>query len=112
MMQTLTTLRLMVFGKAVSALLGRMHFLKCSPTFVESDWITNRSRNMSFQAQVERDTDGFWYFRICARTGTHPGNYRFEHLKTPHEAFINDRLALQAGESLAKELATLRYRFK
>ncbi len=111
-MHTLVTQRLMVFGKAITALLERMHFLKCSPTSVESDWMTNRSRNMSFQAHVERDNDGFWSFRIYARTGTHPGNYRFEYLKTPHEAFINSRLALQAGESLAKQLATLRYRFQ
>ncbi|WP_411569959.1 hypothetical protein [Pectobacterium cacticida] len=111
MMQTLTTQRLMVLGKAVSALLGRMHFFKCSPTSVESNWMINRSRNMSFQAQVERDTDGFWYFRICVRTGTCPGNYRFEYLNTPREAFINSGQSLKAGEYLVKQLATLRYRF-
>lgn len=111
-MQTLTTQRLMVLGKAVSALLGRMHFLKCSPTSVESNWITNRSQNMSFRAKVERDTDGFWCFRICVRIGTCPSNYRFEYLNTSREAFINSTQALKAGEYLAKELATLRYRFQ
>ncbi|GKW23107.1 hypothetical protein PEC311524_07010 [Pectobacterium carotovorum subsp. carotovorum] len=111
-MQTLTTQRLMIFGKAVSAFLGRMHFVKCSPTSVESDWITNRSRNMSFQAQVERDSDGFWYFRVYVRTGTCPGNYRFEYLNTPREAFISSSQALKTGENLVHELATLRYRFQ
>ncbi|QUI36700.2 hypothetical protein IMY97_18905 [Pectobacterium versatile] len=116
MMQTLATQRLVVFGKAASALLKR-HFLKRSSASAESNWIKgqafiNRSRNMSFLAQAERDTDGFWYYRICVRTGTGSGNYRFEHLNTPREAFINWRQALKAGEYLAQQLATLRYRFQ
>lgn len=74
-------------------------------------WIPNRSRHMYFRAKVFRKDDG-WAYQVESRTGWFGVPYQYDTHKPSDNVCSERRKAIEAAELLAKQLATLRYRFQ
>ncbi|RLM18814.1 hypothetical protein BIY29_17655 [Brenneria alni] len=74
------------------------------------EWIPNRSGRMSFRARVSRIDSG-WNYEVESRTWL-GSSYRFDFHTCADNTFPQRYQAIEAAQLLAKQLATLRYRFK
>lgn len=93
----------------LSALWERI-FQQNNEEFV-GQWIPNRSRHMHFRAKVFRKDD-VWAYLVESRTGWFGAPYQYDTHKPSDNVYTERHKAIKAAQLLAKELATLRYRFQ
>lgn len=98
------------FTERLSALLKR-NTQQPNDKFI-GEWIPNRSGHMHFRARVSQSGSG-WSYQVESRTGwLGSKSYRFDIHTCSDNSFPQRHQAINAAELLAKQLATLRYRFQ
>ncbi|MBA5204735.1 MULTISPECIES: hypothetical protein [Pectobacterium] len=76
------------------------------------EWIPNRSGHMRFRALVFR-SDSEWIYQIESCTGwLGSESYQFDSHACADNTFPQRHEAIKVAQLLAKQLATLRYRFQ
>ncbi|MEQ9859559.1 hypothetical protein OI450_05750 [Pectobacterium cacticida] len=98
------------FTERLSALLKK-NIQQRNDGFI-GEWIPNRSGHMNFRARVSRSNSG-WSYQVESRTGwLGSKSYRFDVHTCADDTFPQRHQAIKAAQLLAKQLATLRYRFQ
>ncbi|MFJ5317502.1 hypothetical protein [Pectobacterium versatile] len=102
-------LRTSNFTERLSALLKKN--TQRNDAFI-GEWIPNRSRHMHFRARVSQSDSG-WSYQVESRTGwLGSKSYQFDSHTCSDNTFPQRHEAIKAAQLLAKQLATLRYRYQ
>ncbi|MZG45128.1 hypothetical protein F6X34_20005 [Dickeya dianthicola] len=75
------------------------------------NWIMNRSGHMSFRARVVQADHG-WRYWVESRTGWQGAAYEYDFHIPREDVLLCRNQAIAASCLLAKQLATMRYRFQ
>ncbi|MBN3189756.1 hypothetical protein H4F64_06020 [Pectobacterium brasiliense] len=76
------------------------------------EWIPNRSGHINFRARVSQCGSG-WSYQVESRTGwLGSKSYRFDSYTCSDNTLPERYQAIEAAQLLAKQLATLRYRYQ